>query len=196
MKRFFAILALVVLSLGLWAAGGAVAQENTTAADRAEDELGNATDAGPATIDTLEENETIRFSDSARITGWEIADGRARVAIETEIETTVTVTDALAGIGEGGAVTVPKTTHELESGSHIVTLPLETVRGGQGAAVEANGQTVRLSTAMSDPDDSDNPFNYFGGESGLFTGMGMSVLFAGLAAVWVLKKEDSGVMKA
>ncbi len=198
MKRFFAVLAVLVLSLGLMGSMGVAAQDTTAtdaAADRAEGQLGNATDADPAAVDTLANNETIRFSDAARITGWEFENGRVRVAIETEITTTVTVSDALAGLGEKGAVTVPKTSHDLERGAHIVTLPVETVKGGYGASVTANGATVRLSTKM-DESSSENPFNYFGGESGLFTGMGMAVVMSGLAALFVLKKEDKGVMKA
>lgn len=263
MKRFFVLLALVVLSLGLMGSMGAAAQENATAnetaeddgismlvesiveqidpedapsdqvetvrewatderlenlgrtererilewlaeaqgqlpdrpgggGDRDEDELGNATKVDLAEADSLEKNETIRFSDSARLIGWEFSDGKVRVAVQTDVTTTVTLSDALAGIQEEGAVTVPKTEQSLESGVHIVSLPVTTVQQASGATVTANGATVRLSSGMS----STNPLQYFGGTSGVFTGMVLAIAMAGAAAAFVVYREDKGVMKA
>ncbi len=146
-----------------------------------------------AKADTLEKNETIRFSDAARIIGWEFSDGRVRVAIQTEISQTVTVADALAGLDQEGAVHVPKTTQDLESGVHIVTLPVTEVQQGYGAAVTVNGATVRLSTGMMS---GSNPLRYFGGTSGLLAGMVLAVAMSGAAAAFVVWREDKGVMKA
>lgn len=173
---------------------GSQLPDRASGRDRAGDgRLGNATPVDVAEADTLEKNETIRFSDSARIIGWEFSDEKVRVAVQTEVTTTVTVSDALAGLDEEGAVTVPKTTQDLESGTHIVTLPVQQVQQGYGAAVTANGATVRLSTGMMS---GESPFRYFGGESGLFTGMVLAIAMSGVAAAWVLKREESGVIKA
>ncbi|MDS0475274.1 hypothetical protein [Natrinema sp. 1APR25-10V2] len=158
-----------------------------------EGQLGNATKVDLAKADTLEKNETIRFSDSARILGWEFSEGRVRVAIQTDVSTSVTVADALAGLEEEGAVHVPKTTQDLESGVHIVTLPVQEVQQGYGAAVTVNGATVRLSTGMMT---GQNPLRYFGGTSGLLSGMILAVAMSGAAAAFVVWREDKGVIKA
>jgi hypothetical protein len=115
------------------------------------------------------------------------------VAIQTEITTTVEISDALAGLEEEGAVHVPKTTQDLESGVHIVTLPVTEVQQGYGAAITANGATVRLTTGMTS---GDNPLRYFGGTSGLLSGMGLAIVMSGAAAAFVLWREDQGVIKA
>ncbi|MFC4542018.1 hypothetical protein ACFO5R_08775 [Halosolutus amylolyticus] len=161
--------------------------------DPGDDELGNTTKVNLSKADTLAENETIRFSDSARILGWEFRDGAARVAIQTDIRTSVTMTDALAGLEDEGAVHVPKTSQELEEGTHIVTLPVETVQQGSAVGVTANGATVRLSSGMMA---GSNPLRYFGGTSGLFAGMVLSIAMSGAAALFVVWREDNGVMKA
>lgn len=167
---------------------------NESDGDRGEDQLGNATDATATEVDTLENNESIRFSDSARLVGYEFENGRVRVAIETDITNTVTVSDALAGINEAGAVTVPKTTQDLESGTHIVTLPVQEVQQGYGAAVTVNGATVRLSSGMTGS--GENPLQYFGGTSGVLGGIGLTIVMSGLAAVFVVWREESGVIEA
>jgi len=196
MKRFFAVLAVVVLSCGLMGSMGATAQSANDTAPNAtveSDELGGDL----AAADTLEKKETIRFNDATRITGWEFEDGRVRVAVATNISNTVEISDALAGINSDGAVSVPKTTHDLERGVHVVTFPVETVRGGSAVGVSVDGTTVRLSTALEEQQqDEANPFETFGGESGLFTGVGMTVLLAVLGAWWVIRSENNGVIEA
>ncbi|EMA56887.1 hypothetical protein C470_15287, partial [Halorubrum distributum JCM 13561] len=41
-----------------------------------------------------------------------------------------------------------------------------------------------------------NPFRHFGGESGLFSGIGMTVGLAGVGAWYVVRSEESGVIQA
>jgi len=215
MKRFFVLLALIVLSLGLM--GSVAAQDGNATANETEElpapigpivenvEPEDAPDQYVETVRTWVENhrleelppdqrERVRsWLEEARILGWEFTDGRVRVAIQTEVTTSVTVADALAGLDSEGAVHVPKTTQELESGVHIVTLPVKEVQQGYGAAVTVNGATVRLSTGMMS---GQNPLRYFGGTSGLLSGMILAVAMSGAAAAFVVWREDKGVMKA
>ncbi len=193
MTRVFAILAIVVLSLGLMGSMGAASQtKNQTNATLQSDELGGDLTAA----DTLENSETIRYSDATRIVGWEFDDDRVQVAVATNISATVTISDALAGVGQEGAVQVPETTQDLERGVHVITFPVETVRGGSAVGVTVDGATVRLSTELEESSDEADPFATFGGESGLFTGVGMTVRLAALGAGWVVRSEESGVIEA
>ena len=193
MKRFFAVLAIVVLSLGLMGMGATAqpANETETNATVESSDLGGDL----AAADTLENGETIRFNDATRIVGWEFEDGRVQVAVATNISNTVEISDALAGAGKAGAIQVPKTTHDLERGVHVITFPVETVRGGSAVGVTVDGSTVRLSTALEEQQEA-NPFETFGGESGLFTGVGMTVILAAVGAWWVVRSEESGVIEA
>jgi len=68
-------------------------------------------------------------------------------------------------------------------------------QGGYTVGVSSGSGTVRLSTAM-DETSGEDPLQYFGGESGLFTGMGMSMLLSLGAAGWVVWREESGVIEA
>ena len=149
----------------------------------------NGTTAGLANQRAIEYNNDANTS----IVGWEFDDGRVTVALETERRTGVTVSDALAGIGEDGAVQVPKTQQFLERESVTrVTMDVSEYNGGHSVGVTVDGLTVRLSTEMN----GDNPLRYFGGESGLFTGMIMSIVMSGAATGFVLWREESGVIRA
>lgn len=198
-RNFSLFVTLVVVSLlfvGMGMGMGA-AQENATnetdaIADELEDELANETSESTGALDN---QETIEFTEHTRIIGWEFRSGQVAVAIESERRSEVTLSDALAGIGEDGAVQVPETSSRLERHDvTTVTMDLTEFRGGKSVSVEVDGMTVRLSTEIEDQDD--NPLQYFGGESGLFTGMGMSVVMAGGAAAFVVWREDKGVIEA
>ena len=144
----------------------------------------------------LANQRTIAFNNDANtsIVGWEFRDGRVTVALETDRRTGVTVSDALAGIGEDGAVQVPKTNQFLERDTVTrVTMDVSEYDGGHSVGVTVDGLTVRLSTEM---DGDDNPLQYFGGESGLFAGMGLAVAMSGGATWFVLWREESGVIRA
>ncbi len=188
MKRTITLLAIAALC-GLMGMGsmGAVAQTTTTNATVQSGEL----EGDLAAADTLENSETIRYHDMTRIVGWEFDEDRVQVAVATNVSTSVTISDALAGVGQEGAVQVPETTVDLERGVHVITVPVETVRGGSAVGVTVDGATVRLSTAMDDQQEA-NPFATFGGESGLFTGVGMTVILAVLGAWWVIRSENNG----
>ena len=175
-------LALVALALlifgGPWAMGvGAV--ENAT------DENASADDPG----------EVVTFNDDVQLVDYDLEDGWAEFTFESEIRTHAVIYDSMAGIGQAGAVQVPKEEFLLEPGTQTVGMEATEFQGGYSLSVNVDGAAVRVSTEMDDTAGED-PFQYFGGESGLFTGMGLSVLSAAGAAIFVVKREDSGVIKA
>ncbi|MWV63301.1 hypothetical protein GRS48_00435 [Halorubrum sp. JWXQ-INN 858] len=186
---FVTVAVAVALAMGM---GGVTAQENDTET--------NVTDAvelveSDAAGDTLENQQSIRMGEHTEIVGWEFTDGRVHVAIDTDRTQRVTISDGAAGVGDAGATRIPQVSERIYGGdTTVVTMPVETVMGGQVVAVTLGGESVRLSTEMDDS--GDDPFQYFGGESGLFSGMLLAVITSIGAAGYVLWREDSGVIKA
>jgi len=118
------------------------------------------------------------------------------VAIHTERTTHVTITDGAAGVGDQGATRIPQVTERIFGGeTNVLTVPVETAMGGHVVGVAVGGEGVRLSTEMDDQASND-PLRHFGGQSGLFSGMLMAVFTSLGGAWWVLRTEESGVIKA
>jgi len=214
MIRFFRTLTAIALiaALGMGMGMGAVsAQDNisetendSSMTDGVEEEIGSqledeneSDELGESETETaadaLDQTETIRFNDHTRITGWEFNDGQARVTIESDVRSVAHMSDGLAGIGEEGAVDVPQTRQVLESGdTTTVTMQVTEFQNGHSVGVEVDGKAVRLSTEIRN----DNPLRYFGGETGLITGMVLSVAMSGAAALFVIYREQKGVIEA
>ncbi|WP_162991591.1 hypothetical protein [Halostella salina] len=189
MRRFFSALLLVTavalaMGMGGWAAVEPVAaQENQSA---------NQTTAAPPST----ANGTLALSDAARITHWEFEDETVHVTVELEISRTVTISDSVVGLNSSGASRPPSQSWSLSRGTHNLTMPVERVRGGMAVEVETAGGSYVLRHAMDPPEDGANPFETFGGESGLFWGVGMTVIVAALAAWYTVRTEASGVVEA
>ena len=181
----------VLACVGFGLAGGAAATDapidpnDTNVTDVIESE---------SEADTLANQEEIRLESTTTIVGWEFVDDRLRVAVEADRPTRVSMADDTAGIGEAGATRVPVTTERVFDGTTVLVFPVDEFAGGHAATVGAGGESVRLSTAMDET--GDDPFQYFGGESGLFSGMGLAILSSLGAAGYVLWREDNGVVKA
>jgi len=188
MRRILSALLLVsavALAMGMsgWAAVEPVAAQ--------ENQSSNQTTAAPPST----ANGTLALSDAARITDWEFRDDTVHVTVELEISRTVTISDGMAGVGTAGATRPPSQSWDLSRGTHELSMPVEQVRGASSVTVATAGGSYRLSTAMEDEDEA-NPFETFGGESGLFTGVIMTVALAALAAWYVVRDEHSGVVEA
>ena len=143
---------------------------------------------------TLKNDANITMTDSARIVGWEFSNDRVKIAIHATSLTTVTITDGAAGLEEAGASRIPQTTQRIWGGeTTIVTMPVATAFGGHVVGVGVGDAGVRLSTEMQNGQD---PLRYFGGKSGLFSGIGITLLTSLLGAWYVLRSEETGVRKA
>ncbi|WP_054862786.1 hypothetical protein [Natronolimnobius baerhuensis] len=176
---------------------GAAAQDNATAPANQSDLEQTAETVDDETLaDTLEHQERIALTNQTRIVAWEITGGTAQVALESDMTAWASISDNVAGIGQGGAVHVPETSHQLSrTETTVATMAVESFQGGESVTVTVNGESVRLSTEMDESSD-ENPLQYFGGESGLFTGMIMAVSMSGAATWFVLWREESGVIRA
>ena len=187
MTRFFAVLAttLIVLSLGLGPVGAVSANE---------------TEGDSEVIPTDEGSEfEIVIDEHTRITEFELDESDRSVSVTFDVDrrASVTMGDSLAGVDRDGATQVPTETFAiLEGEEQTITKDGLTVHnGGMMVGVEVNGEQIRLSSSM-DEHGGDNPLRYFGGESGVFAGIGLSVSMAALGAGFVVWREDKGVVKA
>jgi len=193
MKRTF-LLILMLVAVGMGGVSPALAQTNETneSTNSAADELADAENVTDLQVDRSD-NALIELGLNARILGYEFGNGIVTVEIEADRRTTVVISDGLAGIGESGAVEVPQQRHTMRPGIDTISMPVTTFQEGSAVGVSADGATVRLSSEM---DIDDNPLRYFGGESGLFSGIGLTLLMSVLGAVYVVWTEDSGVVEA
>jgi len=184
MRRILSALLLiaVALTVGVGGVEAVAAQENSTKTSQ--------------TSIQAPENGTLYLSDATRVTDWRIDNGTAHVTLELSISRTVVITDAAAGVGTPGATRVPKESWNLSRGTHNLTMSVEEVRGASAISISTAGGSYRLSTEMDPEDDEANPFETFGGESGLFWGVGMTVIVAALAAWYTIRTEASGVVEA
>ncbi|WP_224214632.1 hypothetical protein [Natrinema longum] len=137
--------------------------------------------------------EQIAIDDQTRVVEFDVGNGDAQIVIESEEPQPMIVSDALAGIEQAGATKVPEKEYQLSEGRNEISLSVASINGDSAVSVSTRGGTVRLSSGMSGSDD---PFESFGGASGLFTGVLMTVGLAALAAFYVVKTESKGVEKA
>jgi len=155
----------------------------------------DATGGAAAEADTLETQQTIRMGEHTEIVGWEFVDGRVRIGIATERTQRVTMADQAVGLDTAGASKIPEVDERIYGGeTTIVSMPVESAMGGYAVGVAAGDSSIRLTTEM---DTSGNdPLRHFGGTSGLFSGFLQAVIAALGAAWYVLRTEESGVVKA
>ena len=152
-----------------------------------------AADDDPAN-ETAPSTEVIQLDDNTEITDYHFGDGSVTIEIEADRPGSVTIADAMAGVGEAGATRVPETTERVVPGTNTVTMSVSEFQGGHTVGVSSGSGTVRLATEMDDS--GDNPLRYFGGESGLFSGIIVTLFMSIGAAGYVIRTEDSGVIEA
>ena len=172
------------MSVGGWAAAEPVAaQENQS--------------SNETTTPTSNPSGELSLSDAATITDWQFKNGNVHVRVDLEISRTVVITDGMAGVNTTGATRPPSQSWSLSRGTHNLTMPVEQVRGGMSVTVSTAGGSYRLSNSMDPPEDeADNPFRTFGGVSGLIWGIVMTTGMCLVGAWYVVRSEDSGVIKA
>lgn len=185
MRRIFVFLmiAALALAMGMGCMGSVAAQENGS--DQAAE---NAT-AVEANDDYLQE-----IDGSTRITDWSYAPGMFTITLEADEPTEVSLTEA--GDYEEGTGSFNYDEVRLEEGTNTITFAV-TDRRGAGVAIATHRSLEQGGGAfVSAGQAAQNPFRHFGGESGLFSGVLMTVLLAGIAAWYVVRSEESGVVEA
>lgn len=194
----FFVQATVAAAIVMWAVGmgvGAVAAQTT--AENATETAENVT-AEETAATTLANQESIRLSTNVELVGWEFRNDTAHVAVSVDRRpASILMADGVAGAGQAGSTRVPTVEETVRPGeTAIVRMPVESFDGDHMITVGASSGTasVRLSTGLEPA--SDDPLRHFGGESGLFWGMVMSIGMAFGAGAFVVWREDSGVKKA
>ena len=184
MKRIFLFVTVVAVSLtmGMGMGVGPVLADDTANETATDAEL-KASDDWSQAIDT-----------DTRITDWSYSSGRFTLTIEADEETRVSLTEA--GSFEEGTTSFNYDEVRLQEGTNTVTFAVAD-RDGAAVAVAtrqslAQGTGAIVSTGMVEQ----NPFRHFGGETGLFSGVLMTVGLAGLGSWYVVRSEDSGVIEA
>lgn len=170
----------VVLAMGMGAAVTPVVAQNETDANETA---------------TSEEPEYLQPIDTdTRITGWEYTAGRFTLEIEADESTRIAMTEA--GTFEEGTTSFNYDEVRVSEGTSTVTFQVAD-RDGAAVAVSTR-QSLEAGTGaiVSTGDIERNPFEHFGGESGLLSGVGLTTVLAFLAGLYVLKTEKSGVIEA
>lgn len=188
--KFFALIAAVAVGVGLaGAAIGPVSAQNATA-------VGNQTageaDAPPGFEYTLDEYTVIN--------DWEYVDGAG------EFEITFSVTDRPMSVwftegvsaDESGVQTANILQKQYDEGTHTVRFSADPGQDNEATVVISTPLSVNQGRAavISTGSQGRDPFAAFGGASGVFSGIGVSMLLSGLAAVFVVWREETGVIEA
>ncbi|SDC06052.1 hypothetical protein [Natrinema hispanicum] len=188
MRRLFifATVAAVAIAIGT-GVGPVAAQSNQTATNQTSGEpVAQAPDGSVQTID----NQT-------RIVDWSYEPGRFTLEIEADESTTISLTES--GSFEEGTTSFNYAERDLDEGTQTVNFVVSPRQGEKGAAVAiATEKSLEQGTGaiVSSGMVQSNPFRHFGGQSGLFTGVIMTVALAALGAWYVVRSEENGVVEA
>jgi len=165
------------------------AQEQAT---NAAENATNQTQEKPAV--SPEDDYLQQIDNSTKIVDWSYRPGMFTIVLEAEESEKISMTEA--GDFEEGTGSFNYKEVRLEEGRNTVTMPV-TDRQGAGVAIATRDSLEQGTGAfVSVGQVARNPFKNFGGETGLFSGVAMTVGFAGLGAWYVVRSEDSGVQKA
>lgn len=120
-----------------------------------------------------QENQTegIEIDGFTTILDYEFSDGQITLTIESEIQQSITLSDALAGVGQEGITEIPTTTKTLESGVNEIEFDVTEYRGDSAVSFS----TPRASVMISD----EGSFTLFEGQAG------WSEVYAGAIAVFL-----------
>ncbi|ELZ11929.1 hypothetical protein C478_10983 [Natrinema thermotolerans DSM 11552] len=191
MRRTVALVAVAIaVAMGMGVGLGPVAAQEQA------NETANQTDQEPV-VDPEGDDALRTIDNQTRVTDWSYSPGRFTLEIEADEPTKISLTES--GSFEKDAKGFNYAEHELEEGTQTVTFMVAPRQGGRGAAVaiatqqsleNGGGALVSTGTVQS------NPFETFGGTSGLFSGVAMTSGFAGLGAWYVVRSEEDGVVEA
>lgn len=191
MRRFFIALLTVSVALAMgMGMMGVTAQETTDPAP----ENGDDVEDEPPQEEDADEYEQVIDAET-RVVEWSYDSGVFTVTFDADEQTEVGITEA--GGFEEGSGSYNFETVQISEGESTVTF---SARDQPGAAITVStqqslgqGTGAYLSTGTGPTEQ--NPFRHFGGESGLFSGVAMTTLLAALAAGYVVRSENKGVIE-
>jgi len=186
MRRFLLIALVAIATIGAApmpiAAQEDVAENATNATEQNDD--------GPQGFETQVDSKTV-----VRAWSYDTDEEQFTLTMESEETTRVTISEAISD-SEAGSGTFSIQTITLRANeTKTVTMPAE-----PGPSQEAKislttsrsidaGRGAYITTGQI----SNNPFSAFGGTSGLFVGVGLTIVIAAVAAFFVLRRESDGV---
>lgn len=179
------VLLFVALALALALGGGAVAaQDNATN----QTQPNVSVQAQPG--DPIDEDLTL--------VSWEYSGGTFSLTFDLDGDRPKQATISEATQPGEGASQFAIRQERLLPGESTLTLTTRTQGGEAAVSITtadslADGHGLVVSTGEQQADD---PFATFGGTSGVLSGVGLSIIMSGSAAAWVLRWEESGVIKA
>ncbi|SER15202.1 hypothetical protein [Natrinema salaciae] len=180
MRRIILVAVVAAAALAMGMGGGPVAAQDA-----------NET----ATNTTASDYEEI-IDSNTRILEWSFDDGTFTITLEADEPTTVAVAESGSFEEGSGQFTYRELAVPEGESTHTIS-----VMDPEGAALtfgtslsqeEERGAFISTGRDSSES----NPLETFGGESGLFTGVGMTVVLAAVGAWWVVRSEESGVIDA
>ena len=196
MRRIFSVfVAVVVVSTAL--AGVALASPNNTTTTT------NASVPTSTTVGVPDPTGPTSYQghvgNTVHIVSAEVVDGDWVVVLEADAVERVSIQDpaaSMARLSEEGSGNFEPGAESRQvtltsDGRTTVRLEAAEYDGGHAIYVLANGDGWYTSTGMSS-----NPFQYFGGMSGLLTGLGLSVVAASLTKKYVTYGRDPPVRRA
>jgi hypothetical protein len=193
MSRFSLLLAAVLVGaiVAPMGMGAPVqAQENST-----------ATNETTTAADVEDADRSKRIDSTTRITNWRYDEGSQEfvLTVNAEIPTSMTGAESVPhGEGMREAAIVKR---QVYVGTNTVRVPARKLNGTAVISITTpkslnDQRQIIIQHGEREGDGEANPLSTFGGESGLFWGVGMTVLLAGLAAWYTIRTEASGVVEA
>lgn len=132
-SRFFARATVITAVLSLALVGGVT----TVAGQSADDLPGNETNTPEPVEGTVGPID---------ILDYQLQDGTMTIVVEARQPTAVAISDALAGLREGGVTSVPMKQETLRSGRQELTLAVSVVDGAGAVTISTPGDAVRIQT--------------------------------------------------
>lgn len=153
--------------------------------------------AAPEPDDDAPANYSATIDSETWITDWEYRDGQFVVDIYALEDTTVTMAESADWEeGEGEYRRMVQDIDEGEQTIYVQTFADDSDGVALAFATELGMEQERGPYISTGTEAAEDPFRHFGGTSGLFSGVGMTTMLAGLGAWIVVRQEESGVIEA
>ncbi|QLG51084.1 hypothetical protein [Natrinema halophilum] len=187
--------AVLILAMGMGVGAIAAPVGAQSAQDQAADAAQNATNSTPKNPALSPSDNFLQPIDTeTKIVDWSYRPGMFTITVEANASKRLSMTEA--GNFEEGTGSFNYREVRLEEGTNTVTMPV-TDRPGAGVALATRDSLEQGTGAfVSVGQIQRNPFRNFGGETGLFSGVLLTVGFAAIGAAYVVRSEDSGVIEA
>lgn len=191
---------IVAMGFGPAVAAGQETAGNATATERpTETATPTSTSSSPTEASDDQEGNVSgdRLDSSVILTDWSFSEGSFTLTFENVDRRPTTVTIAGATQPDEGVSRFNIREERLLPGTTTIQMRTHVSNGDAAVSITSaestsNEDGIKVSTGNAGED----PFRHFGGTSGLLSGTFGTIGLSGLAAAWVLRQEESGVIRA